>query len=174
MTDELLPGHIVDETLENIEVNNEYVKARLAKSLKEGLNNGESIAMLQKRILCLLDIDSDEARRIAHTIAYDIYNRVDIQVYKKMGVKAVEYFAEPDLCSCDICKALDGCRWPIDSDSIIIPPLHPGCRCILLPWMNTTLVQRNIQIDSIKNYRNIKTKCYPSIIINNIHVELKQ
>jgi len=51
--------------------------------------------------------------------------------YKKHGVAEVEWLAALDERTCDECDDLNGKKFPIDE----VPncPLHPTCRCVLLP-----------------------------------------
>jgi len=76
-----------------------------------------------------------EAERIARTETIEAHNQADLLAYEQSGV--VEYkeiIVEPD--ACEICTAVEGEKvllsenFSTGDDS---PPLHPNCRCSILP-----------------------------------------
>lgn len=97
---------------------------------------------------------------IARSETMRAFNRVSLQMFEAWGVKHVEWHTAHDELVCDWCKAMDGrvvgvgeAFWKMgetmfvqdsgDKDrvlsmmftyeNILSPPLHPRCRCILLP-----------------------------------------
>lgn len=53
-----------------------------------------------------------------------------LEAYKKMGVKRVQWFTQPDERKCPECKSMHGNIYDIDK----VPPApHHRCRCYLVP-----------------------------------------
>lgn len=52
-------------------------------------------------------------------------------------VIGVEWLATLDFRTCPQCKSLDGVRWK-RGEKHPKPPLHPGCRCVLIPVTELT------------------------------------
>lgn len=132
--------------------NQETIKA-LQKSLAEGTANKESLAKLKKRVESTLgDAQGYRAERIARTESLRASNRTAELVYKQNGYKKVSWFTNPGACEfCqaydgkvkeigatynqvgDVVTGVDGGQLALDYSDIDYPPLHPNCRCSLVP-----------------------------------------
>jgi hypothetical protein len=51
--------------------------------------------------------------------------------YKQAGVENIEWLTALDDKTCDVCRGLDGQKFPIDNHPIA--PRHPRCRCSYIP-----------------------------------------
>lgn len=124
------------------EVNEETAK-KLAKTLKEGIDAGESIAKLSDRVNKYYDSNEKyRSLRIARTETAESMEEGIMKAYKEGGVEKVRWLAEPG--ACEDCSALDGEIVGIgDSfgDNAFgnltqHPPLHPNCVCSIIAEMD--------------------------------------
>ncbi|MDD5511532.1 MAG: phage minor head protein, partial [Dehalococcoidales bacterium] len=126
---------------------------RLQSELLEGMDNGETITELKKRIY---DIDEEwqdagRAEMIARTESARAYSTGTTEAWKETDVvEAKVWDASADACA--FCLAMDGTEVELDSNfkdlgdtmavagggtmefdysSVGGPPLHPNCRCAL-------------------------------------------
>lgn len=81
-----------------------------------------------------------EAKRLVVTESAKIQTSAQVDVYEQSGVVSeVEFCATLENNTCDDCGAMDGRRFPLDNAPQI--PIHPNCRCVLLPvvddWKST-------------------------------------
>jgi len=132
--------------------NEETLKA-LQKTLTEGSTNGESLVKLKKRVEQVYsDAKGYRAERIARTESLKASNGTAELVYKENGFSTVEWFTNPGACQfCasmngrtktigatfvkvgDVLTDEEGNQMKIDFADIGTPPLHPNCRCSLVP-----------------------------------------
>jgi SPP1 gp7 family putative phage head morphogenesis protein len=137
---------------------NDETLLKLNVTLAEGIQLGESLDKLRKRVESVYDdIDRYRANRLARTETLKASNAATNFAYKQTGyVKAKEWYVNPD--SCPICAEMEGKTVPLDDeflplgdsvdytdeegeeqsypisyDTIETPPLHPNCRCTILP-----------------------------------------
>ncbi len=105
----------------------------------------------------------NRARMIARTETIWAYNRGAMQTYKSIGVVTKEWMVTADDLLCPWCASMDGAVVGVDSpffgagDSLNVvrdersltlnfkmdvghPPLHPNCRCVLLPVLTQVSV----------------------------------
>ena len=81
-----------------------------------------------------------EAERLVRTESARVQSEAQKDVYESSGVVSeVEFCATLENNTCDDCGAMDGRRFPLDNAPQI--PIHPNCRCVLLPvvddWKST-------------------------------------
>lgn len=134
---------------------NAETKAKLNATLTEGFQNGESLAKMSKRVTSVYDeAKGYRAERIARTETLRASNAAANEAYRQSGhVTAMKWIAEPD--ACEFCLAMealdpvplsgafaelneniegvDGGTTTIDYDNVEWPPLHPNCRCTIVP-----------------------------------------
>ena len=145
----------------SIEVNDETEK-QIKATLKEGITANEDVNKLKARVSNVFGTASSQrAMRIALTEASMAMNYADVQAWKQSDVvEAKEWFTAEDASVCGWCKELDGKRIGLDENffekgdtlsytdlkghehtmkldyrTMGEPPLHPECRCVLLPIM---------------------------------------
>lgn len=95
---------------------------------------------------------------IARTESMRAFNQVSLQMFEAWGIKHVEWYTTIDDVTCDFCAAMHGTIiqtgakfWGLGEtmfvsneegiissmlfgyEDIVSPPLHPRCRCVLLP-----------------------------------------
>lgn len=127
---------------------------RLRKTLGEGLLKGEGIDKLSERVTEIYNTaDENRAELIARTEVLQATNFATEEAYKQSGiVKGKEWLTAIDERTCSYCNEMDGKvieltkNYYEDGDNITTeegtfevnknisyPPLHPNCRCTLIP-----------------------------------------
>jgi len=120
---------------------NQTTRDALKETIKEGMENGESIDKLTERISNVYeDISERRAEMIARTESTRFANEADVLAWKEAGVERKIWYCALDERTCDDCMALHGEVVSIDSKffdddygSGEQPPLHTDCRCSLVP-----------------------------------------
>jgi SPP1 gp7 family putative phage head morphogenesis protein len=137
---------------------NDQTLDQLNTTLAEGIEAGEGIGDLKNRIKEVYDeIDSYRATRVARTETLKASNNATVEAYRQTGfVKNKVWVVNPDACS--QCEEFNGKSVPLDDsflplggsytvtdeegnettftnnyDTIEEPPLHPNCRCTIIP-----------------------------------------
>jgi hypothetical protein len=133
--------------------NADTIKA-LEATLTEGTTNGESLVKLKKRVEATYqDAKGYRAERIARTESLRASNKTAEETYSQNGYSTVEWFVNPG--ACDFCKQFagrtktiggspfaplgsviensKGDKMRIEYDDIGTPPLHPACKCSIVP-----------------------------------------
>lgn len=115
------------------EVMDAQMSAALAQSIVEGLGAMETANMLADRVDA---IGLVRARTIARTELTATYAEATLNSFEEMGVEGVEVEAEfataGDDSVCPECEDLEGQVFGI-SEARGMLPVHPNCRCALLP-----------------------------------------
>lgn len=132
---------------------NEETSLKLQKQLMAGLQEGENVQELTKRVKTVFkDINDFRAVRIANTESHSAINQGLSESFKQTGYKEMTWRANPD--ACEFCKQFDGKTTRIgvpflakggnvsledgstliaDYDDISYANLHPNCRCYIEP-----------------------------------------
>ena len=112
----------------------ETTKEALKKTLIEGVENGESIAKLMKRVQAEykdLELEAWRAKRISLTEIKDAVSQGNLQAYKQSGLKGKKgILLGPN--PCDYCISLEGMGLiELDDtwDGHDCPSFHPNCHC---------------------------------------------
>ncbi len=131
----------------------------LREIVGDGLETGESINDLTKRVQNYFEKDGPgdravkwRAERIARTEASRSLNQGQVTAWKESGVTRMRWLIAPQ--PCQFCEAVSqkmqsidvpfynqgdsiagtkGGTMKFDYDAVTSPPLHPNCRCTLLP-----------------------------------------
>lgn len=151
--DEDLALKLANEYLENeglqfVNGVNQTTRKAINKSLKEGLAKGEDIDQLKDRITSIFKgIPESRGRTIARTEILSATNFSAEQSYKESGiVEGKQWLTALDERTDKHprgCGWLDGQTVGVNDDfkgsdfgSISRPPLHPNCRCTIVPVVN--------------------------------------
>lgn len=110
----------------------------IIRSLTEGINNGEGVVKLRKRLMAEVEgIGYNRARLMAHTeTMYASIEGAKLR-YSQHGIRKVEWLTAGHDNTCDQCAALNGKVFDIAQAPPC--PLHPMCRCTLLPVIEDPL-----------------------------------
>lgn len=109
---------------------NKTTKVEIRRQLAQGLEEGESIPVLTRRIKGYYD-DAHKRRApmVARTEVIAASNEGALRGYEEQGLTKTEFYPAPD--ACEECIAEAGI-YPVDEAHGKIP-VHPNCRCVLLP-----------------------------------------
>lgn len=137
---------------------NDETLDKLNKTLAEGIQAGEGIGELKKRVNGVYDnISGYRSERIARTETLKASNSATLEAYRQTGYVTQKAWAvNPN--ACDECNDYNGKTVPLDDpflslgethtftdsngdeqevvnsyDTIEEPPLHPNCRCTIIP-----------------------------------------
>lgn len=108
----------------------EQVNAQIIRELSDGINAGESIPKLSKRLQESVDMGKRRATTMARTETINACVDGARVRYEQYGVKEFTYIAASDSRTCQQCAALDGKVFKM-GDNAHMPPLHPNCRCCI-------------------------------------------
>jgi HK97 family phage portal protein len=142
---------------------NDETQKQIVTTLKQGLTAGENVDELRARVESVFgDASSVRAERIARTESKRAASEADLQVWKSSSiVEGKEWFTQGNN-PCPYCQSLNGKMYDVTEtifeqnsshkvtftndkgkevtqvrkysyESVVAPPLHPSCRCILLP-----------------------------------------
>lgn len=135
------------EGLKFIKQVNETTRDKLLDQLRDGLRAGEGIDDLSNRVKSVYSEANDSrAAKIARTEVLRATNFATLEAYKQSDVVAKqEWLTALDERTCDACNALDGKQVELDKSfhsaefgNVEHPPLHPQCRCTIMPVLEGT------------------------------------
>lgn len=106
---------------------------QIIRELTDGVQLGESIPKLAARLTDRVDkIGKTRATMMARTETINAFTQGAELRYAQAGIKTLEWLTAHDSRTCNDCLELDGKQFSIKS-AHVRPPLHPNCRCSLLP-----------------------------------------
>jgi HK97 family phage portal protein len=157
--------HLTSKILQKITVGtrkmaskyNDDTMTKLNVTLSEGIQAGEGLGELKKRVSDVYDdVTGYRAERIARTETLKASNGATVDAYRQTGfVTQKQWYVNPD--ACVQCEYFDGKTVPLDDsflglgesytveedgdsttftndyDTVEEPPLHPNCRCTIIP-----------------------------------------
>lgn len=109
----------------------EDLSKTITNELTDGVLRGESIYKLTRRLREKAGITKARAESFARTETMYAFNTAMKAEYERYGVEEVEWLTAGDANVCAGCAALNGRVFPIDKAPSC--PLHPNCRCTLIP-----------------------------------------
>jgi SPP1 gp7 family putative phage head morphogenesis protein len=134
---------------------NDSTAQLLKRTLNDGINEGEGIDKLTKRVEQVYDYsDSYRAPMVAHTETFFVANEASKEAYRQSGVVKTIRWYTADSDACEFCQPLNGEEIGIDEnfydkgDTVVganggkltmdyrtldVPPIHPNCRCFIRP-----------------------------------------
>lgn len=135
---------------------NETTLKDLEKTLKEGLNDGESLPELTDRVREIYEFSGKaRAEQVARTESFRVANSATKEAWKQSGVvKTLRWYTAVDERVCEFCDPLngkiveisenwfdkgdslagrEGGKMEIDYSDVGNPPLHVDCRCYIRP-----------------------------------------
>jgi hypothetical protein len=137
-----------------VSATNDETIGLIESSLAEGIKDGETLYKLKQRISEIyFNATTIRSERIARTETIAASNEAANEAYRQSPLTvAKEWHTEPD--ACEFCASLNGTivgldeefvaqgeeieghdhgKFQADYESIKHPPLHPNCRCAILP-----------------------------------------
>ncbi|WP_440952042.1 phage head morphogenesis protein [Methanococcoides sp. FTZ1] len=109
------------------------MNGQIIREVTEGMLEGEHPRVIAKRITGRVDaIGIVRAQTMAQTEVITAFNRGAEIRYQQYGYTHWSWLAALDERTCDQCGPLDGKKFKFGG-SQQIPPIHPNCRCTILP-----------------------------------------
>lgn len=115
---------------------------RVKETMVRGMIQGHSVQQMAADLQARYETGHANAIRIVRTESIHFSNAASVRVYADAGIDQVEWLATLDARTCSECGALD--RKVFDRDEAPGPPLHPNCRCTLIPHLTTAQPGRRI------------------------------
>ena len=106
----------------------------LARGLKEdlliNLVTGRTEREVAEAIANKFGQGASNARRLVRTESCYLVNQMEMQSYEDAGIETYIYVATLDLRTSEVCRELDGKRFPVSKQEPgkNCPPMHPWCR----------------------------------------------
>lgn len=110
--------------------NNNTISERVNRDISRLLYNNANPTDIKRALMADYNVSYNSADRLIRTETSKFYNSAAVDSYRDAGIKEVEFLAEADACE-EHCQPNDGKTFPIGTGPI--PPLHPHCRCTILP-----------------------------------------
>lgn len=110
---------------------------RVSEMVGRSLIAGHGAKRIARDIEEALGVDRRNAERLILTESAHVKTEADLQLFNTLNIKRVEYHATLDNRTCkEECAQQDGEIIAIKDlkDGVNKPPLHPRCRCVLLPY----------------------------------------
>lgn len=115
---------------------------KLASIIENGIKEGQSIPQIERALRDQFDtFKKNQTNNIARTETLRASNAGQLDAYKQSGVvEAKQWYTARDASVCAECAALDGDITTLSGSFFKSdylggdqPPLHPRCRCVMLP-----------------------------------------
>lgn len=110
---------------------------RLERSIRQALEGSKDAAGVTKRLGL-----RQRAELIARTELANVYSRGTLERARLQGSSYVRLLASNDERTCPICASRNGRVYPADRVAV---PLHPRCRCVLVPVPDEAVQEREGQ-----------------------------
>lgn len=153
LIDQRVQEYLRDRVNRMVEGVNEQTITELSESIAQGIKDGENLSKLRKRVRDIYENATKvRAERIARTESIAASNEGALEAYRQSPlVTGKEWSA--NFGACPICQSLDGkiveieknfadkgatlesgdSKFVVSYEHLVHPPLHPNCRCALLP-----------------------------------------
>lgn len=137
----------------------------LAQTLNDELINcvvtGKNTNDLKQMLMERFGVSYRQAETLVKTEIAHIQVQAAAEKYQQFGTDEYEYFADNDERTCPICGKLDGKKFKYSEMKAgkNAPPMHPRCRCDILPVLKDDKIVENKDIDKPKKPRKGYTIC---------------
>lgn len=128
-------GEIIDYKSEFLPWAKDYNTAQrklISDAIKTGIAEGKSVRNMAKDLDEIFDARDKRAEILVQTESRKHHTEGMKTRYKANGVKKVEW-STAGSGVCPLCAPMQGTTYPVDEAPGGGPPLHPRCRCRLLP-----------------------------------------
>jgi len=109
------------------------LRTEAAKEIDIGINAGESVEQIGARITSAINASKSRGVLIARTELMRAFNKAAEDRYTKAGFK-LKWVTAYDPEVCELCMAMEGKILTPDDPR---PPLHPNCRCTIIPVLES-------------------------------------
>ena len=104
----------------------------IIRELTDGINAGEGMPKLSARIQKAVGMGKTRADLMARTETINAAVDGCRVRYEQAGITEFEFLAASDHRTCEQCASHNGKIYRL-TDNANLPPLHPGCRCAIVP-----------------------------------------
>lgn len=116
---------------------------RIRRAIGTGMTDGEGMAGIQRRVRDAIGVQTDRRKgyranfsrvqAITRTVVQTVANKGAVAAYRANAdiLSGYEWLTAHDERVCPECLAMDGKVFPLKSERR--PPLHPNCRCTVIP-----------------------------------------
>lgn len=116
---------------QRIWTNTAQLQATLEEGLIECVAAGNKTSQLKKVLQDRFSVSYNRADTLVRTEMAHIQTEAAKQRYKDYGIQKVQFWADPDERTCEVCGKLHKKVYPV---GMTVPlPAHPNCRCCVLP-----------------------------------------
>ncbi|MCD8368267.1 MAG: minor capsid protein [Clostridiales bacterium] len=129
--------------------NNQRFADAVEETVAVGILAGLRYDEMRDNLLHVVGLDDTEgakynARRLVMTECNYVANQGHLMGYKAAGIEYYIYLATLDLRTSEICRKLDGQRFPVDEaqPGTNLPPMHPHCRSTTMCDMSRAQLNR--------------------------------
>ena len=130
---------IAGTTLTSLEDVGEDGLRRIEDAIVRGSVRGIGPRKTARMVRDAIDMTKSDSERITRTVFMRANNDARDQTFRDMHVRHLQHNATNDDRTCEYCEARHGMVYRV-SDAPD-PPLHPHCRCVLLPWREDMLAR---------------------------------
>jgi HK97 family phage portal protein len=147
--DTYIPYNIADKVSQNVGKFTQSMldtdREALSNLITDGYNDGLSVPEIRNSITNKFeDISKNQSSRITRTEVMRVSNMANIDAYKQSGVVEGKQWLTAG--ATDECSAYEGKIEELDNNFFSIqsefdsgdPPLHPNCRCVIIPVVKLT------------------------------------
>jgi SPP1 gp7 family putative phage head morphogenesis protein len=142
----------------------EKLAGQLQGELTRVLLQGKSPAEAGKRIAKKMGVGEYQALRLVNTECTYAQSLADKDSFKNMNVKKVQYLATLESNTCGTCGELDGKVFELKdaTPGVTAPPMHPNCRCTLVPYFEDETSDRWMRDPDTQKGRMVRQIDFPT------------
>lgn len=113
---------------------NDTTLEQVRMAVKEGIENGEAISDIAKRIReVFAHASKHRSATIARTETLRAYRHGNLKLYGVAGITQGQWWTAMDERLCEECAALHGQVFDLGKAHELNESIHPNCRCVILP-----------------------------------------
>lgn len=129
-------------------VNTDKLAALARREITLGFMSGASAQSMAKEINDVMGKGRYAAMRLVRTESSYFANQGELRSYRELGVGKYRYLGG----GCEICARLNGHVFPLSEaePGVNMPPMHPNCKCTILPETERNLFEERGNIDPLK------------------------
>jgi SPP1 gp7 family putative phage head morphogenesis protein len=137
-------GKTIQQWFGNLEYT---ISSRIFQNVQKGLIEGMTLHSIMQTIRGIdgfkpgiLRANRQSAEILARTAINAVANQSRLEMFRTNAdvIDGVQWLATLDHRTCPVCGVYDGKIWTQEhSYEVKVPPAHPNCRCVLIPYIDT-------------------------------------
>ena len=149
----------------NIWNNRDKLAGIAQNEITKGIYQGKSAKKISKNISERLDASMKDIERVVRTESKHARNEASAQAYIDMGYEWYMFSSHTEGKSsertCERCRKINEEKYRFDKRVVgeNFPPLHPNCRCTIIPIMNDEIIENSRKeeyTEIVNNFENEK------------------